>query len=304
MTAPTPDVCPVPGPASLPARGLDRRRSLALLLSLGLPLAQAQTELTDLARIRASGILKVAVYKDNAPFSDGPVADMQGLDIALAGALARQLQLKLALLPFDAGENMNDDLRNMVWRGHYLGYGPADVMLHVPVDKYLMQENRQALIFAPYMRQVQVLLHDTRVLPQVTGPDDLKGHKLAVERGTGLASVLMGQQGGMLRTQVSVYPSGVEAAQAVISGQAAAAYVLRSQAEAALAQAAQPRPAHLALASLPLEGVPANGWPLGLAIKVANKDLGQAIEAAFKELRSNGELLAMFQQRGMTLTAP
>ena len=304
MTAPTPHVCPVPGPAPLPARGLDRRRSLALLLSLGLPLAQAQTELTDLARIRASGILKVAVYKDNAPFSDGPVADMQGLDIALAGALARQLQLKLALLPFDAGENMNDDLRNMVWRGHYLGYGPADVMLHVPVDKYLMQENRQALIFAPYMRQVQVLLHDTRVLPQVTGPDDLKGHKLAVERGTGLASVLMGQQGGMLRTQVSVYPSGVEAAQAVISGQAAAAYVLRSQAEAALARAAQPRPAHLALASLPLEGVPANGWPLGLAIKVANKDLGQAIEAAFKELRSNGELLAMFQQRGMTLTAP
>ena len=304
MTAPTPHVCPVPGPAPLPARGLDRRRSLALLLSLGLPLAQAQTELTDLARIRASGILKVAVYKDNAPFSDGPVADMQGLDIALAGALARQLQLKLALLPFDAGENMNDDLRNMVWRGHYLGYGPADVMLHVPVDKYLMQENRQALIFAPYMRQVQVLLHDTRVLPQVTGPDDLKGHKLAVERGTGLASVLMGQQGGMLHTQVSVYPSGVEAAQAVISGQAAAAYVLRSQAEAALARAAQPRPAHLALASLPLEGVPANGWPLGLAIKVANKDLGQAIEAAFKELRSNGELLAMFQQRGMTLTAP
>lgn len=304
MTAPTPHVCPVPGPAPLPARGLDRRRSLALLLSLGLSLAQAQTELTDLARIRASGILKVAVYKDNAPFSDGPVADMQGLDIALAGALARQLQLKLALLPFDAGENMNDDLRNMVWRGHYLGYGPADVMLHVPVDKYLMQENRQALIFAPYMRQVQVLLHDTRVLPQVTGPDDLKGHKLAVERGTGLASVLMGQQGGMLRTQVSVYPSGVEAAQAVISGQAAAAYVLRSQAEAALARAAQPRPAHLALASLPLEGVPANGWPLGLAIKVANKDLGQAIEAAFKELRSNGELLAMFQQRGMTLTAP
>ena len=289
--------------STTPYVGIDRRRSLALLLSLGLPLAQAQTELTDLARIRASGLLKVAVYKDNAPFSDGPADNMQGLDIDLAGALARQLQLKLALLPFDAGERMNDDLRNMVWRGHYLGYGPADIMLHVPVDKYLMQENRQALIFAPYMRQVQVLMHDTRTLPQVRGPDDLKGHKLAVERGTGLASVLMGQQGGMLRTQVSVHPSGVEAARAVINGQAAAAYVLRSQAEAALAQA-QPRPAHLALTSMPLEGIPENGWPLGLAIKAANKDLGQAIEAAFRELRSNGELLALFQRRGMTLTAP
>ena len=303
MTSLNSDVCQDAGRDSLPARGLDRRRSLALLLSMGLPLAHAQTELTDLARIRASGLLKVAVYKDNAPFSDGPTDNMQGLDIDLAGALARQLQLTLALLPFDAGERMDDDLRNMVWRGHYLGYGPADVMLHVPVDKYLMQENRQTLIFAPYMRQVQVLLHDTRTLPQVTGPDDLKGHKLAVERGTGMGSVLMGQQNGMLRSQVSVYSSGVEAAQAVINGQAAAAYVLRSQAEAALALA-QPRPTHLAMTSLPLHGIPENGWPLGVAIKAANKDLGQAIEAAFKELRSNGELLAMFQKRGMTLTAP
>lgn len=303
MTSLNSDVCQDAGRDSLPARGLDRRRSLALLLSMGLPLAHAQTELTDLARIRASGVLKVAVYKDNAPFSDGPTDNMQGLDIDLAGALARQLQLTLALLPFDAGERMDDDLRNMVWRGHYLGYGPADVMLHVPVDKYLMQENRQTLIFAPYMRQVQVLLHDTRMLPQVTGPDDLKGHKLAVERGTGMGSVLMGQQNGMLRSQVSVYSSGVEAAQAVINGQAAAAYVLRSQAEAALALA-QPRPTHLAMTSLPLHGIPENGWPLGVAIKAANKDLGQAIEAAFKELRSNGELLAMFHKRGMTLTAP
>ena len=304
MNISNPEFCPDLGRGRPTACGLDRRRSLALLLSLSMaPLAQAQTELTDLARIRASGILKVAVYKDNAPFSDGPGADMQGLDIDLASALARRMQLKLSLLPFDAGERMNDDLRNMVWRGHYLGYGPADIMLHVPVDKYLMQENRQVLIFAPYMRQVQVLLHDTRTLPQVNGPDDLKGHKLAVERGTGLASALMGQQGGMLSTQVSVYPSGVEAAQAVVNGQAAAAYVLRSQAEAALAQA-QPRPAHLALSSMPLQGIAANGWPLGLAIKTENKDLGQAIEVAFKELRGNGELLAMFQQRGMTLTAP
>ena len=118
-----------------------RRRVLgaaALLPVLGgLPALHAQ-ELTDLARIQASGTLKVAVYKDNAPFSAGPASALTGLDVSLAEALARQLGLKLSLLPFDAGENMNDDLRNMVWRGHYLGYGPADVMLQVPVDRYLM----------------------------------------------------------------------------------------------------------------------------------------------------------------------
>lgn len=285
------------------AGGISRRQGLAMLLALGVPLAQAQTELTDLARIQARGILKVAVYKNNAPFSDGSADAMQGLDVALAEALARQLKLKLALLPFDSGELMNDDLRNMVWRGHYLGYGPADIMLNVPVDKYLIQQNPQVLIFAPYMRQVQVLLHDTRQLPQVNGPDDLKGLALAAERGTGTASVLMGHQDGLLRNQVTIYNSGVEAAGAVLSGQAVAAYVLRSQAEAAMAL--RPDEArHVALTPMPLSGIPANGWPLGMAIKAGNKELGQALEVAMKAIRSNGELLAIFKNKHLTLTAP
>jgi ABC-type amino acid transport substrate-binding protein len=263
---------------------------------------QAQ-ELTDLAKIRASGTLKVAVYKDNAPFSSGPANAMTGLDVSLAEALAQQLGLKLALLPFDAGENMNDDLRNMVWRGHYLGYGPADVMLQVPVDRYLMNENRQALIFAPYMRQLPVLLFDTRKVAEVRSPEDLKGLPLAAERGAGQASVLMGYGGGLLRSQVSIQPSGPAAAQMVVDGQAAGAYVTRAQAESALALLKQ-RPVHLQMTELVLGNIPDRGWPVGMAIKAANKDLGQAIETAMQQLRGSGQLLALFQKQGLTLTAP
>jgi ABC-type amino acid transport substrate-binding protein len=50
--------------------------------------------------------------------------------------------------------------------------------------------------------------------------------------------------------------------------------------------------------------LPDNGWPLGMAIKSNYKDLGQALDVAMKELRENGELLAMFKTRGMTLMAP
>lgn len=288
------------------ARPAGRRRTLALLLPLLLAgsLAQAQTELTGLAKIQANGTLKVAVYKDNAPFSDGPAEAIKGLDVDIAAALARQMKLKLTLLPFDAGENMNDDLRNMVWRGHYLGYGPADVMLHVPVDKYLMTQNRQALIFAPYMRQTQVLLYDKRALPQVSGPDDLKGVKLAAERGTGSASVLMGHHGGELRSQVSLYNSGVQAAQAALEGKAAGAYVMRSQAESALASLPPEAARHWAFSALSLQGQPPNGWPLGMAVKADSKDLGEALEKALQALRDSGELLALFKSHGMTLTAP
>lgn len=283
-----------------------RRRLLvagACLPLAGLPALAPAQELTDLARIKASGALKVAVYKDNAPFSAGPANAMTGLDVSLAEALARQLGLKLSLLPFDAGENMNDDLRNMVWRGHYLGYGPADVMLHVPVDRYLMNENRQALIFAPYMREVPVLLFDARRVADVRSPEDLKGLPLAVERGAGQASLLMGYGGGLLRNQVSIQPSGPLAAQAVVDGKAAAAYVTRAQAESALAPLS-PRPDHFRLTELVLGNIPDRGWPVGMAIKAGHKDLGQAIEAAMQQLRGSGELLAIFQRHGLTLTAP
>lgn len=298
---------PAPSQPPFPSTAVDfkRRQVMTALLPLlaGVSPVRAQTDLTDLARIRASGVLKVGVYKDNPPFSDGAVSDMNGLDVALAGALARQMKLRLALLPFDAGENMGDDLRNMVWRGHYLGYGPADVMLQVPVDKYLMQQNPQVLIFAPYMRQTLVLVYDSRRLTEVREPEDLKGVPLAAERGAGAASAFIGYGGGLLRNQVSFYNTGSQAAQAVVEGKAAGAYVTRAQAEAVLSRAGDGA-SHFKLTSLTLHGLPDKGWPVGMAIKKPHKDLGQALELALQGLRDSGELLKIFQQQGMTLTAP
>ena len=82
-------------------------------LTLGARPAAAQAD-TALARIRARGRLSVALYNDMPPFH---VAG-KGIDVDLAAALAKALGVELSLLPFNADENMNDDLRNMVWRGH------------------------------------------------------------------------------------------------------------------------------------------------------------------------------------------
>jgi ABC-type amino acid transport substrate-binding protein len=253
-------------------------------------------------KIKARGVLKVAVYKDNAPYSDGPVADIHGLDVSLAKALASQLNLQLALLPFDAGENMNDDLRNMVWKGHYLGYGPADVMIHVPVDRYLMNENKQVLIFGAYVREHLVVLHDASKIAQVGNPEDLQGKTIAVEKGSGAASALMGYRGGLLRDKISIFKDGVDAAKMVISGQFDAAFVSRAQAESAVHAAAAKGKWTLSTVSLP--GVMPAGWPLGMAVKADNKALATALDEALASLRQSGELLKIFQSHGLTLAAP
>lgn len=294
-----------PGQPLAPAT-LTRRRALAHclpLLACAVPLVHAQTELTDLARIRSTGTLKVAVYKDNPPFAEGAASGMQGLDVALAGALARAMNLGLTLLAFDADENMDDDLRNMVWKGHYLGFGPADVMLQVPVDKHLIQNNPQVQVLGPYMRQTLVLMRDTERLAQAQRPEDLKGVNIAAERGTGAASAVMGYDGGLLRNQVHIVNSGTEAGEAVLKGQAVAAYLTRAQAEAAMFRAGV-QPGRFELSTLALNGVPNNGWPVGMAVKKSNQELAQALVTALQSLRDSGELLKLFQQQGLTLTAP
>ena len=286
---------------------VDLRRRWLLTASV-VPLIAATTklraeELTDLARIRANGVLKVAVYKDNAPFSSAIGGAMEGLDVSLAYALTRQLGLSLSLLPFDAGENMNDDLRNMVWRGHYLGYGPADLMMHVPVDRYLIKENPQVIIFSPYMRQIPVVCFDSNKIDQVRTPEDLKGFSISVEQGTGLASLLMGYGGGILHSQISLQRSGQAAVREVVEGRAAAAYVTRAQAESVLATFS-PRPPRLHLTEIATGHIVDKGWSIGIAIKASHKELGKAIESAMQQLRSSGELAALFQRHGLTLTVP
>ncbi len=281
-------------------RALLRTAAATLALpALGL---RAQ-ELQDLDKVRASGVLKVALYKDNAPYSDGKGSDFSGVDVALAEGLARELDLKLQLLPLDAGENMNDDLRNMVWRGHYLGYGPADVMLHVPADKHLMRQNPQVLLFGPYSRETLVVFHDQRRLPGVRSGNDLVKLPLGAERGSGAASALLGYQGGLLRSQVRIFDNGVQAADAVIGGEIAAAYVTRAQAETALFRR-QADTARFGLSQLGLPGLNDNGWPLGMAVKSSHKMLATELEGALQRLRERGELLAMFRSQGLTLVAP
>ncbi len=283
--------------------GLSRRQLIsAVPILLGMHSLSEAQEPSAMEKIKARGVLKVALYKDNAPYSSGPVADMQGVDVSLAKALAAKLNLQLALLPFDAGENMNDDLRNMVWKGHYLGYGPADVMIHVPVDRYLMNENKQVLIFGSYVREHLVVFHDATKVSRVDNPEDLQGKTIAVEKGSGAASAMMGYRGGLLRDKVSIFKDGVDAAKMVTSGQFDAAFVSRAQAESAVHAASDK--ARWSLSSISLPGVMPAGWPLGMAVKADNKALATALDDALASLRQSGELLKLFQSHGLTLAAP
>lgn len=248
-----------------------------------------------LPKLRERGRITVAVYHDMPPFHVGG----EGIDVQLAKALAAKLGVGLSLMPFPAGESMGDDLRNMVWRGHYLGFGPADVMLHVPVDAPLQQATPQAEIFAPYYRERVMLARSLEQLPEMRSLADIGTRRIAVS-GQSLAGwLLIGADGGRYRDQLlTKLADGTEAARLLQRGEVAAAAGLASELESVLAGDRR-----FSIDALPLPQM-RSGWAVGMAVKRDAKDLAQALQAAVNDLAASGELASMFAAGKVTWTRP
>ncbi|MEJ8814807.1 transporter substrate-binding domain-containing protein [Variovorax ureilyticus] len=262
--------------------------------SLGAPALAARAAALD--RIRERGTLTVALYKDMPPFH----VDGKGIDVQLAQALADALGVKLSMLPFNADENMGDDLRNMVWRGHYLGFGPADVLMHVPVDKPLIDETPQARIFAPYYRERVVVARRLDRLPQLDSLSALGDAKVAVPGQTLAGWLMIGADGGAYRNQlVTQWKDGAEAARALQRGEFPAAAGLASEMESVLRGDAR-----FAIAPLPSPRVQRNGWAVGMAVKKDATDLAQALQAGINDLAADGRLRKIFEGANVAWQAP
>ncbi len=271
------------GRAHDPAR---RRLLLGALLPAAAAALPSPAAAQALDRLRERGRISVAVYNDMPPFSAGG----RGIDIELAQALAGALDLKLALLPFSAGENMADDLRNMVWRGHYLGFGPADLMLHVPVDAPLINATPQARIFAPYYRETVAIARRLDAVPELDSLAPLAGRPVAVP-GQSLAGwLLLGADGGAYRDKLTTqHEDGTGAAQALLHGEVVAAAGNRTELESVVAGDAR-----YAITPLPSPRAPRDGWAVGCAVKAEAVDLAQAVQAAMNRLADDGRLKDIF----------
>jgi ABC-type amino acid transport substrate-binding protein len=275
-----------------------RRRSISLALAaLALPCTQARA---DWSQIQAGGVLKVAVYKDFAPFSEVVRGVPQGLDVDLAQALAQRLGLKLSLLPFDAGEEMGDDLRNMVWKGHYLGYGPAHVLMHAPIDRVYMQRQDKVLFFGEYYRETLALLYDRQVMSEPQSAENLRGVTIGGETGTIAAAALLSVLSGQLAPDVRLYGQTGEAVEHLLKGEAQAVYATRASLEAALSRLGGSTTRY-GYSSINLQNLAPQGWVVGMAVKAEEREMAKALEAALRGLESDGSLQAIYARQGVTL---
>lgn len=274
---------------------ISRRRFLA---STCLALAALTATLpahADIEKIRQAGVLKVAVYDDFPPYS----VNKQGIDVAFAEALAAKLGLKLSLLPFPAGENLNDDLRNMVWKGHYLGYGPADVMLHVPYDPQLRNANPQVELLAPYHVETVRLVRNVRKVPDYTGLESLAGKAIGAEKVSISGMLLLGEDNGRFRDTTKIFSTATEALEKLKAGELDAVLANRSEIESVLRDAPD-----FAMHEVAFQRLPRKGWIVSMAVKKDNLDLAKELQSATNELVASGELAKIFARYGVQMVKP
>jgi len=276
--------------------GLSRRDCLRLLGASTLGLALAGTAgAASLAKVRERGSLIVGIYNDMPPFH---VAG-RGIDAELAQLLADSLGVRLSLLPFNADENMNDDLRNLVWKGHYLGFGPADVLMHVPVDRPLMEATPQVTIFAPYYRERVMMARDLARLPQLDAMSQLTQQTVAVPGQTLAGWLLIGADGGAYRERLSTqWKDGTECARALQRGEVSVAAGMASELESVLRGDAR-----YAIEPMPSPRAPREGWATGLAVKKDATDLAPALQAAMNQLSESGRLREVFARHNVAWRA-
>jgi ABC-type amino acid transport substrate-binding protein len=271
--------------------------AMVILLS-GVSTAALEGSAKGLEQLQTPGRMRVAVYKDFPPYSNAG----EGIDVDIAKALAARLGVGLDLMWVTASdESMEDDLRNAVWKGHYLGGGTADVMLHVPVDPQFAARNDKVKITGGYQRESLQIAHDTKRLPELRSIDDLVGQPVGVETATAQDSFLMGTAGGRLQPTVKHFRGASDAMAALRRGEVVAVMAQRAELDEGLKGVDREV---FAVSSVPTPGLPQRGWIVGVAVKAENAALATEIDGALRAMLQDGTIAAIFKQRGITHFPP
>ena len=247
------------------------------------------------AGVKKSGLLRVAFYKDFAPFSN----EGKGSDVDIAAALAARMGMKMSPMFFDADENMGDDLRNMVWKGHYMGYGPADMMMHAPVDREYMARQDKVEFIAPYHRERYAVAYDRRRVDNLETMAPFEKLPCGVVVDTLPDSLMLSADGGRYRSQLKHYKTLTEAMAALRSGEVAGVMALQGELEGAVAG-----DANFPVGPAPIALLNTRQWPVGIAIRKGEQQLGRAIMEAMNALVADGEIERIMARHNIKWRAP
>ncbi len=284
------------------SRIFTRRGALSALAGLA-ALAARPGFARPLDEVSADGTLRVALYAENAPFSEMRDGKPVGIDVDVARALAEALKLALDLRLVDAGENVDGDFRLNLWKGDLAGSKLADLMLHVPNDKLLGIRNEQVFLVRPYFEQRLAFAWARDRMEGFSSFPDIEEHQIAVEGASASDLQILMAENGRYRNNLKHFRNFDEAAKAFLAGETAILAGTRPAIEAALFEA-KVGPDRFPVVEIALGGLVKTNWELGGAVRSDSRDLGYAVGEALGAMTEDGRLKAICARYGVSYAAP
>jgi len=248
-----------------------------------------------------SNEITVAVYSDFIPFSYRENGQAKGIDIEVAKHIAKQLGVTLRFRWITADENVEDDLRNNLWKGHFLKRSVADLMLRVPYDKEYSElrddigerVHEQVHMFAPYHTESWKIVFNTKKIDDVSTMAVFQYHDIGVEVDSIPQFYLLSVFNGRMRNKTKQFPSLALAISAMSEQKIDAVMGLRSQVSHYQHQLNSPT-YQLATNAFPMLGK--QQWDIGMAVKSDYRQLGYAIADVVEAMVNQGQMKKIFDQ--------
>lgn len=254
----------------------------------------------QLEKVLERGSVEAAAYREFPPFSYRKDGKRAGIDLEIADLVAEKIGVNLSVRLIGVDENMEDDLRNNIWKGHYIGGGVADFMMHVPYDLDFAKENDLVSFVAPYYRETLALAVNPDTASSLRSVEDIDQHRIGVEVDTLADFYLLSPRHGNKQENVVHFYSISEASAAFASGEIDAIFGPSVEVQGILNESG----AEFDMRSIPVTGLRSNGWDVGVALRFNHKELIQAVTKAMAELREEGAIKEIFQRHGVNFNDP
>ncbi|MEO1610781.1 MAG: transporter substrate-binding domain-containing protein [Pseudomonadota bacterium] len=252
----------------------------------------------DLDTIQERGWIEFAVYADFAPYSWEEGGRPQGVDIDIGRLIAEALEVEPRFMFVEAGETLDADLRNYVWKGPLIGGRVANVMLHAPYDSDFACRVEQVVFTGQvYAESIAIAYREDAYPEEKPIPAYFRFDEVAVENDTISDFYLSSLAGGQLLSKISRFDTYDDAMAALAAGETKAAMGPLAQLEHGLT-------ADLGVHQPPLPGFGRGSWTIGVAVNHRYRPLAYAVDAAIEEALGDGRIEAIFTARGLTFQAP
>ncbi len=246
------------------------------------------------------GEVNIAVYRDFPPFSYLEAGQLKGIDVEIGRHIALQLGVRANIIQQTADENVDDDLRNAIWKGHYIDKKVVDIMLHIPYDRQLALRNNLAVLFGPYYKEEIVIARNIKKLGKDATISYFRYEKIAVELDSLADHYLSGAFQGTIRPNLLHFRTHEEAGQITLKGEAAGMMGPRSQVEFGLLPGIE----QFDVGVIPTPGLKKSSWLIGVAVKSTYRQLSYAVEDIIADMVRDGTMAALFKKHHITYTPP